>query len=289
MSKKFKKSKYVEHQAKPVSKDKAVCDIVVPVFSNYELLEKCLQAIPGAMQDVKYKIYLVDDFSPDLAEKGKAFLQHLRQNLPNLGGILQHSKNEGYPKACNDGANLGSSETIMILTTDCLLSEGSGKILVEHLIGSPELGIVFPKLLFFANSTDPSRPAGRVQSCGTVYDVNLRPYHRYVGWSDGHPFTNRVVDLNSCTGAAFVIRRKIWYTLRGFDINYGTGTHEDTDLCLRVRGLGFKIRFLPQARGHHGVGLSAMKTGNAFPLERNYNYFVSKFGKSGVPYDDWIF
>jgi len=290
MSKKHKKSNFIEHVTKPIPiKEKTQVDIVIPVFSMFEMLEKCLISIPAAMQDVKYKIYLVDDFSPDLQEKGKVFYQHLRQNLPNLGGILQHSKNEGFPKSVNDGSNLGSSETIMILSTDVLLTEGAGKILVEHLIGSNELGITFPKLLFFANSTDSSRPANKVQSCGTVFDVNLNPYHRYLGWDANHPFVNRVVDLNAMTGACFVIRRKLWYQLKGFDIAYGLGTHEDVDLSLRVRMTGAKIRYLPQSVGFHGVGLSSLSTKNPFPLDRNYQYFMAKFTKNGVPYDDWIF
>jgi len=269
-------------------REKSTIDIVIPVYSNFELTEKCITSIPDAMGDIKYKIYIVDDFSPDLEEKGKKFYQHLRINLPNLGGILQHNKNSGFPKSCNDGANLGSSELIMILSTDVLLTPNSMKIMVDHILGSPEVGIVFPKLLFFPNSNDPNRPSGKIQACGTVFDITLKPYHIYCGWDVDHPLANRVRDYNAMTGATFIIRRNIWFKLKGFDEHYGLGTYEDVDLALRTRMLDYKIRYLPQATAFHGVGLSASATKNPFPLNENYQYFKLKFGNK-VPYDDFMY
>jgi len=282
-----KKNKFNKNVSTKVERETVQCDIVIPIYSNYELAEKCIQAIPGAFPDVNYKIYLVDDKSPEYEEKGKEFLKHLRLNLPNMGGIVERRVNGGFGKACNDGAAMGRGKTVCILSTDVLLQEGAGKIQVEHLLGSPELGIVFPKLLFFPNSTNSSKPAGKVQGAGTVFDITLTPYHMFLGWDADHPRVNRVVDYNACTGATFIIRKDLWFNLKGFDINYGSGTFEDVDICIRTRMAGYKIRYLPMAVGYHGVGLSFEKTNTPAPLNKNFNYFKAKFGEN-IPYDDWM-
>lgn len=268
-------------------KPKSTLDIVIPVYSNFEMLEQALKVIPNAAQDITYKLYLVDDNSPDLETKGKGFYKHIRENLPNLAGILQHNKNGGFGKSCNDGANLGSSDYIMILSTDVILGENSIKIMTDHIMGSPEIGIVFPKLMFFPNSKRADRPAGRIQHAGIVFDITKTPVHIYSAWDADHPFVNRVKDYNAMTGATFIIRRKIWYQLKGFDENFGTGTYEDVDLGIRTRMLGHKIRYLPQAWGYHGVGVSSEITGNPFPMDRNKNYFIAKHNHI-IPYDEWM-
>jgi len=270
-----------------VNKIRPVLDIVIPVYGNYEMLEQCLLAIPKAAKDVEYRIYLVDDKSPDYEEKGKGFYNYLRLNLPKLGGILINNKNGGYAYACNRGANLGSSRQLMILTTDVILMEDSIKIMSDHLDGSPEVSIVFPKLLFFPNSNDINRPANKIQHCGIAFDINKRPIHLFIGWDSDHPFVNRVKDYNAMTGAVFIIRRELFRRLNGFDESYGKGTFEDVDLAIRVRMTGGLIRYLPMAVGYHGVGMSVEKAKEEFPVNRNFDLFKSKFGDI-IPFDEWM-
>ena len=43
-------------------------DIVICVYGKFDLLTRCLDAIPEAAGDIKYRIILVDNNSPDRDE-----------------------------------------------------------------------------------------------------------------------------------------------------------------------------------------------------------------------------
>jgi GT2 family glycosyltransferase len=142
-------------------------------------------------------------------------------------------------------------------------------------------------MLFPLESTDPKRPAGKIQHVGIVYNILQQPYHLYSGWDGNHPATQQVRDVNAVTGACFLIRRNLWQNLKGFSLDYGKGTFEDLDLCTRTRMSGFSIRVLPQAVVYHQANLSVIAAGEGYPMERNAQIFKAKFGEV-IPYDDWL-
>jgi O-antigen biosynthesis protein len=264
----------------------ALVDVVWPVYGQYPSLIKSMYSVEVAAQGIPYKAYLVDDCSKDYAEVGENFYREVKQ-LAYFGGVQIHKQNQGYGKTVNDAAILGTSKYILVMTTDVYLTEGSLKIMVDHLENNPQLGIIAPKLLFPPDSKDPQRPANKIQHIGIVYNIMLQPYHLCSGWDDGHPITQQVRDVNSVTGACFLIRRNLWQHLKGFSLEYGKGTFEDLDLCLRTAMLGMGIRVLPQAVGFHQANLSVIAAGEGYPMDRNARIFAAKF-EGIIPYDDWL-
>lgn len=258
-------------------------DIVYPVYGQYPAFETSLRTLPDALQDVSYKVYVTDDCSPDYEAAGKEFYK-----THSFASAKVFKQNSGYARAVNSAAQEGTAKYILIMSTDVFLKAGSVKIMVEHLAANPDIGIISPKLLFPPNSKDGSRPANKIQHAGMVFDVNKRPYHLFAGWPEDHPFVNQVRDVNIVTGACFLIRRSLWHQMKGYSLDYGKGTFEDMDLCIRVRMAGYKIRWLPQAEGYHVANLSVIGAKEEFPLGRNYDIFKAKFGDI-IPYDDFLF
>lgn len=261
-------------------------DIVIPVYGSFDQLSKTLSAIEASDYERPYKIILVDDESPDYAENGTKFYSQLKNNPKYI--IRRNNRNQGFPKTVNFGVKEGKSPLIMILNSDVILEPNAIKIMADHLESSPEVGMVGPKLLFFPDSNDPTRPRGTIQHAGIVFDMKQRPYHRYMGWNPNHPFVNQVKDVNAMTGACLVVKRNIWNTIGGFDEIYGRGTYEDIDLSFRIRFNNYLVRYLPQAVGYHYTGMSAEKHQTPFPLNENYIKFRQKFGNA-IPYDEFQF
>lgn len=261
-------------------------DIVCPIWGQFPVLAEGLGRLDAAAAGVPYKVYLVDDVSPDLEKEGKPLYNELKKD-PKYN-ITYHKQNQGFGKSCNDGASLGSSKYILITSTDVILTENSIKIMYEHIENNPQIGIVAPKLLFFPNSNDRARPAGKVQSVGIFFGVDREPYHPFSGWDADAPLTNVVRDVNAITGACFLIRRSVWNQLHGFSTDYGRGTFEDIDISLRTRMLEYVIRVLPQAVGFHYTNLSVLgkPPEESFPLTRNHDIYKAKFGNI-LPYDCW--
>lgn len=265
-------------------------DVAIPVYSNYEFIIKNLEFLRTSAGGLKYNVYITDDCSPDYKSVGEALWKQVRQDFPEVKSILVHRQNTGYGKSVNDAAHLGKAPFILILNSDILLLPESIKFMIDHMRGAQEVGITFPKLLFFPNSPQSHKPAGKIQHCGIVFDINGNPYHNMIGWEADHPFVNSVKDYNACTGACFIIRRKIWEKLNGYDLSYGKGYFEDVDLCLKVRLEKYLIRYLPMSVGYHFTNASTDKFGvEAFGdiINRNNYIFKQKWEKR-IPYDEFI-
>ena len=251
-------------------------DIVIPVYSNYPVLNACVTRLADACKNNTFKIIMVDDASPDYEEKGKTFYDQFngRKDVK----VIVRKQNKGFGYTVNDGMAYGNAPYAVILNTDVFLHEHAIDILVSQLEVNDDIAITSPKLLFPPNQSDPSRPAGRVQHAGMCFSIDTRPFHMYMGWDHDHPFVNRVKDYNIVSGACMAVKKDVWIKLKGFDINYGRGYYEDIDLCVRTRQMGLKIRYLPQAVGYHLANASMNLVGGNLDMERNYQYFRMKFG-----------
>lgn len=270
-----------KHHYNPITK----VDVIIPVYGSFEYVERCLNALPNAFDDVPYKIILVDDKS-NLPEKEIiAFYDKIKDNYKCT--ILRHIKNEGFPATCNDGAQKGDSKYILFLNTDVVLFANSAKIMYNKLANYADIAIVGPKLLF-PNNQDDYEHGSRIQHAGVVFDVTGRPYHLFSGWNTNHPYVNRELELNAVTGACMMVNRGFFDKVRGFDVAYGKGTYEDIQLCLLARLGGLKVVYKPEAVGTHYTGYSVKKAQEGYPLTQNSLLFRSRFDKV-IPYDEFLY
>ena len=101
--------------------------------------------------------------------------------------------------------------------------------------------------------------------------------HTFIGWSADAQKVNDVSEVMAVTGAALLIRRKLFQMVSGFDKDFGMGTYEDVSLCLAVRELGYNVVVNPQAVATHFVGATSEKYQKHFPLNQNYQIFINKW------------
>jgi GT2 family glycosyltransferase len=268
-------------------------DIVIPVYGNYEFVEKNLEFIRQSAGKLPYSVYITDDCSPNYKQEGIAFWEKIRKTYPEIKGLLVHKHNTGYGKSVNDAAKLGNSPYILIQNNDILLIGETLQYMVQCLEENKEVGITFPKLLFFPNSQQQHKPAGKIQHAGIVFDIRGNPYHIFLGWDADHPFVNTIKDYNACTGACYMVRRELWDKIGGYDVSYGKGYYEDIDFCLKVRLSSYKIRYLPMAVGYHYTNATSEKFGvEAFggneSIQRN-NFIFHRKWENKIPFDEFIY
>jgi GT2 family glycosyltransferase len=82
------------------------------------------------------------------------------------------------------------------------------------------------------------------------------------------------------TGACFMVSRKVFDRVGGFDTNYRIGYWEDADFCLKTRLAGYKVFFQPKSKithfGHHS------QLGNNPFIEQNKRKFYKDWVDNGV-------
>ncbi|MCQ8279315.1 glycosyltransferase family 2 protein [Acetobacteraceae bacterium KSS8] len=210
-----------------------VCSVIVPLYGRLDYMEVQVALFAGnGFGDRHELIYVVDD----PAAAGAA--THLADTLFRRFGVpirlwLQND-NLGFAPACNVGLSLAAGRTVCFLNSDVF---GTAPDWLDRLVADldrlPETGIVGPLLLF---------EDGSVQHQGMEY----APLPEFGGWLfPTHPGKGErpealsgLVRARVITGACMVMTRELAESLGGFDEAFVIGDFEDSDLCLRARGLG---------------------------------------------------
>lgn len=268
------------HNKLNVSLPKTLLDIIIPVFGKFDLLQKCLDAIPEAAKGISYNIILIDNCSP-IKEEADAFYSDLDKNIV----LLRNKQNVGFPRACNQGASRRNSPLILFLNSDVILHPDAINNMVKAL-DDPNVAVVGAKLLFSHGS--PSGPEGRVQHVGLATNIRGEWEHLFIGWRPDNPKVLKVRDVLAVTGAALMTRRNLFMQLGGFDEIYGAGTYEDVDYCLKIRLLSKSVIVEQSATGEHYTNASAREYGIGFPLIQNRSIFMARW-MNQYPWSAWVY
>jgi len=224
----------------PAPPDAPRASILIPVHGQLEATLQCLLALAADAETADSEVIVVDDASVDDSPRLLPTIPHLR--------YLRLPTNQGFIGACNAGAALARGEFMVLLNNDTVPQPGWLDALLGTFATHPDTGIAGAMLLY---------PDGRLQEAGGIVhdDGEAANYGR-----GGDPEDPRFTFVRECdyvSGAALAMPRALWAELGGFDAHYAPAYYEDTDLAMRVRAAGRKVRYQPAARVLHLEGASA--------------------------------
>ena len=227
------------------------CDIVIPVFNHLDYTRRCLDSIAANTGYPKYRVIVIDNGSGD----GTGEYLRSRRDLT----VISNLKNEGYARACNQGAASSRGELLMFLNNDTEVRAGWLNELAAS-ISDPGVSIAGGKLLY---------PDGSVQHSGIVFDKRDQVgYHLYAGQPGEAFYVNRQREFKAVTGACMMVKREFFDKAGGFDESYVNG-REDIDLCLRAVSSGGRIVYNPNCVVvHHESKTSGRKDSDGENIAR---------------------
>lgn len=217
-------------------------DIVIPVYGQPHLVRRCVDSVLRTVSGA-FSIILVDDASPDAMTRRllEAYVRH-----PAIQ-VICRATNAGFIAASRQGAQAGSAPFILFLNSDIEAVEPGW---LEKMIPATEdVAVVGARLLFPPDVPGPL--AGTVQHAGVARLRSGVPFHPFLGQPAGHPAANQQRELNAVTGACFLVRRRVWEELGGWDERFGRGVFEDIDFCWQARQRGYRILYEPAACLYH--------------------------------------
>ena len=246
-----------------VARDVAV-SIIIPVFNKVEYTEKCIASLREHTPGELYELIVVDNASSD----GTA---HYLASLGDAAQVITNAENRGFVGACNEGAAAARGRYLLFLNNDTTLNPGWLEALLRIAEGDATVGAVGAKLVY---------PDGRLQEAGGMI------FQDGSGWNFGRfddpakPQYNQPYEVDYCSGAALLVRRKAFEALGGFDARYAPAYYEDTDLCFGLRSIGLKVMFCPGSVVTHYEGITAgndLNSGYKQYQVVNHEKFVAKW------------
>jgi hypothetical protein len=229
--------------------------LVSAILVNYNAgreLAMALQSIADDMAAQPWEAVVVDNASSDgSAGEVAAFAPHAR--------LVQNRQNVGFARGVNQGLAATAASTVLIMNPDCRLEQGAFGVLSSELQRDEGVALVGPRILNPDGSVqgsargDPDMLTGLFGRSTALRRAlpNLAVSKRNVVADAGGG-----IEVDWVSGACMLARRSALERVRGFDERYFL-YWEDADLCRRLRGEGYRIRYVPTATAVHRVGHSS--------------------------------
>jgi GT2 family glycosyltransferase len=229
--------------------------VVIVTWNSEEFIGNCLDSISRTADGVQFEIIVVDNSSSDGTVK-------IVQESGVQIDLVKNRKNLGYAKANNQGIERSQGRYVLLLNPDTEIQEDSLDSMLKFMDANPRVGALGPKLLNPDGSVQPScREFPRFSTL--IWEFfglsRLFPKSSIFGrWRMGYFSFDRPGDVDQPMGSCLMLRRQTLNNVGPFDENFRR-FFNDVDLCYRIKNVGWKIYFHPDARVVHHKGGSTGK------------------------------
>ncbi len=214
--------------------------IVIPFRDRVELLHHCLSGLRKT-DCRRFEVVLVNNGSTEPLTEHYLTRFRGRKRVRAVSSPGEFN----FSRLCNRGARRARGEWLLFLNNDTEVVAPDWMDRMLHAAGQPGVGVVGATLLY---------PSGTLQHAGMFPLPDGRWDHAYRGFPADHPGADgellRVRSVPAVTGACLLIARRLFEEVGGFDEALPL-THNDTDLCRRVRERGRRVVVTPHARLFH--------------------------------------
>ena len=208
---------------------------------------QCIESCNNS--DIPVQIIIIDNNSSDGTYE---FAQVLAQQYKNIKVILS-KENIGLAAANNLAIPHLKSEYTLILNPDTILETNTLSVLVNALKVEENVGAVGPLNLY----EDGSRHTSFHTSWTLMHLIAWRliPYSFIRGVYDKYSrYKEKYVLFVS--GSCLLLKKEIFLKVGGYDPKFFLTVEDACDLCLRIRKIGYRTKFIPIARMVHLCGKS---------------------------------
>lgn len=248
--------------------------VVVVSYNTKDLTLDCISKLKAARKknSSSVEILIIDNNSTDGSQDAlKKFVGN-----PEIR-IVFCKNNEGFGKANNQGLALSRGRYVLFLNSDVLVPEEPlFDSLIQEMDDHPIYGGITARVQLKSGAIDPASHRGfptvwrslcyyarieKVTAKIPLLNTIFGGYHlTHLSLSSKH-------EIDSPTGAFFLIRKDLLDSLSGFDEDffmYG----EDLDLAFRIKRLGYLIMYDPQYTVTHLKGQSGLKNASDSSIQR---------------------
>ena len=228
-------------------------EIVVPIYGNLPLVQRCIQSIQLSVSTSASHLTLIDDCSADPAVR--AWLREFALANPGVT-VVENARNLGFVQTVNLGMRLAGRRDVVLLNSDTEVANDWLDRLRAATLSDEAVGTTTP---FSNNATicsypgyciDNPLPAGADTAS---LDLMIASANR-----------GRAIDIPTAVGFCMYIRRACLDEVGDFDADsFGQGYGEENDFCLRASALGWRHLHALDVFVFHEGGASFKETRHA--------------------------
>lgn len=219
--------------------DNPLVSIIVPVHNKYPYTIQCLYSILLHTRNIPVEVIVADDASSDQTHQISLHVQNI--------SVLKNRIPLGFLKNCNAASAHAKGKYLVFLNNDTCVQKDWLRHLLDLVETEDSVGVVGPKFIY---SNGVLQEAGGIlwkDASGMNYGRGNSPFR--------HQF-NYVKEADYISGACFLIKKKLWDEIGGFDERYAPAYYEDADLAFEVRKRKYKVLYQPKAMVVHFEGVS---------------------------------
>ncbi|MBQ0029010.1 MAG: glycosyltransferase family 2 protein [Paludibacteraceae bacterium] len=243
--------------------------VVILNWNGRKFLE---QFLPSVVRDS-----LIPDAEVIVADNGSTddSIAFLQQSYPQVR-VLAFDENYGFAEGYNRALAAIDAEYVVLLNSDIETTPGWLDSLVSFMDENPDVAGCQPKIRAFYNK-DFFEHAG---AAGGFIDKWGYPFCRgrlFANVERDNAQYDTVTDVFWTTGAALMVRRKLYLENGGLDVSF-FAHQEEIDLCWRLRARGYRLACVPHSMVYHvgGGTLSAANPRKTFLNFRNNLFLIYK-------------
>lgn len=255
---------------------KPLVSIILVHYKAVRELLDCLGSIEDSNPTSSYQVIVVDqDERPGLENT-------IRKQFPNAAYLKR--RNKGFGSGNNRGGEMADGKYLFFLNPDTLVFPRTIDALIDCIRRNRRAAIAAPLLLNEDKSVyelQGSRALTPFRAMVCLSFINRmfpnNPISRHYFLRDWNKKKAQEVDV--VPGTAFMMRADVFSRVGGFDENIFM-YFEESDLCRRVRDLGYYLYITPSSRIIHLGARSTHDTEKSRKhfMESRFYYFRKHFG-----------
>ncbi len=233
--------------------------IIIVNYNYAEEIQKCLDSVYKNTAGIEYEIFVVDNASSD------GSCDYIRNNYKQVN-LIMNENNIGFGAANNIAISKSSGKYVFLLNPDAILLNNAVKKFYDFMEADENMHVACCGGRLFDEDMNPAHSYGDFPELKDIFIKLFRSeklqaaIHKLSGGrmkaqkDDGKKNEHdikRVVDYVS--GADIFIRKavidEVGYFSNDFFLYF-----EETELCYRMKGNGYLIYYIPDARLVHNCG-----------------------------------
>ncbi len=241
-------------------------DVVIPVHNAVHWLAWCLEELFRFDSVILVNVFVVNDRSEyDQSKK----IEEILNRFKRVTLINNEGESGGFGYACNLGVSQCTSDLVLFLNTDCLMTDGVLEQLSAVFSESSNIALACPLSNNSPALTYPMYP-------GRSYRDMAEYCKTAITNSDSPHFVEACTVIGNC----LMVRRDFFIEVEGFSSEWGVGYGEETDLHMKALERGLQgVVHLGCYVYHYGGGTFNYENGIQKVRDQNHKLFMSKWSR----------